>query len=388
MAAKRITTVKQVQYAGPGKHSVGGGLTLAVKASGARSWIVRVTVPDGTRKDRGIGGYPKVSLREARQLAADVRIAAAAGVMPAAIEAAPPPPLPTFGEAAAVVHADNCKAGHYRSDQYAATWLRSLEIHAAPLMRMRVDTIRTADVLDVLRPIWIDINPTARKVHWRISEVMEWAMTRYEDDVTRNPAHRGIVKGLPKVRAATSHHQAMGYSDVAAALAALDGSTSGDAAKLCLRFTVLTAARSGEARGALWSEMDTDAAAWSLPGDRMKSGREHRVPLSKQALEVLAAARDLDDGSGYVFPSPQLPGNALTWQCVSALIRSLKLPTTAHGFRSSFRTWTLECTMTPWAVSEAALAHAVGNQTQAAYIRSDVFEARRELMQAWADYIA
>ena len=151
---------------------------------------------------------------------------------------------------------------------------------------------------------------------------------------------------------------------------------------------MLTAVRSGEARGARWAEIDIENATWTIPAERMKANGEHRVPLSRQALATLEAAGELGDGSGLIFPSPLRPGDALSWQALLKLLRTYEMDTTVHGFRSAFKTWCIEQTATPWAVGEAALAHVVGNSVEAAYVRSDLFDQRHQLMQDWADYAA
>ena len=190
---------------------------------------------------------------------------------------------------------------------------------------------------------------------------------------------------MPRVR---SHQRALDYRDVPEALKVIAKSSSCDAAKLCLRFVALTATRSSEARGARWPEIDEAEAAWRIPAERMKSGIEHRVPLSRQALDVLKAARRFDGFSRLVFPSPLKPGQPLSWQTLLKMLRTNGIDCTVHGFRSSFKTWAIEATTVPWAVGEAALAHVLGNSTEAAYVRSDLFEQRRELMAAWADFVA
>ncbi|MDE0136689.1 MAG: integrase arm-type DNA-binding domain-containing protein [Acidimicrobiaceae bacterium] len=380
----RLTTAG-VEAASPGKHSDGAGLTLVVKPSGRRSWVARVSV-GGRRCDLGLGGYPAVSLDEARREAARLRAeAAACNGRSSASQARRPGGVPTFAQTAAEVHAlhEPC----WRSPLYAQEWLASLHRHAALLMDLRVDRITRTQVLDVLHPIWNEKPATARRVRQRIRTVLSYAMALHEH-IPSNAAGDGIDAALPRMPRVRSHQRALHYRDVPAALAAIEQTGSSPAARLCLRFAVLTAARSGEARGARWSEIESADIAWRIPGERMKSGTEHRVPLSRRALDVLDAARDLNDGSGLIFPSPLKPAHPLSPQALLKLLRSNDLDSTVHGFRSSFKTWTIEATTTPWAVGEAALAHVVGNSTEAAYVRGDLFEQRRELMTAWADFVA
>ena len=370
-----------VELASVGKHADGGGLTLVVKPSGRRSWIARISV-DGKRRDIGLGPYPAIGLEHAREKAARLR-ADAADDRPAKAPRARD--VLTFAEAASAVHALNEPS--WRNARHAQEWLDSLRRHAAPLQDLPVDRIARADVLAVLHPIWQDKPATARRVRQRIRKVLAYAMALYEH-IPSNPAGDGIEAALPPIPRIRRHQRALDYRDVPRALEKVTSSGASEAAKLCLRFLALTATRSGEARGSRWSEIDEGNAAWRIPDERMKSGTEHRVPLSPQALEALDGARRLDDGSGLVFPSPLKSGHPLSWQTLLKLLRTNELDCTVHGFRSSFKTWAIEATSTPWAVSEAALAHVVGNSTESAYVRGDLFEQRRVLMTAWADFIA
>ena len=382
MAQERRLTAAQVEDAPVGKHADGGGLMLVVKPTGRRSWVVRVTV-DGKRRDLGLGAYPRVSLEGARQRAAELR--AQAGGPGDCSPSKRLRDVPTFAEAAVAVHALN--EPRWRNERHAREWLDSLHRHAAPLEPLPVDRISRADVLAVLHPIWHDKPATARRVRQRIRTVLAYAMALHEH-ILSNAAGEGIDAALPPMPRVRNHQRALHYRDVPAALETVAGSNASDASKLCFRFLALTAARSGEARCARWHELEEASSAWRIPAERMKSGIEHRVPLSRQALDVLGAARQLNDGSGLMFPSPLKPGFPLSWQTLLKLLRTNEIDCTVHGFRSSFKTWTIETTTTPWAVGEAALAHVVGNSTEAAYVRSDLFERRRDLMSEWADYAA
>ena len=204
-----------------------------------------------------------------------------------------------------------------------------------------------------------------------------------------NPAGEAIDGALPPMPKVKAHLRALPYPEVRAALKVVEDSQASLAAKLCFRFLVLTAARSGEARGASWDEIDLQGKVWRLPAQRMKAGMEHRVPLSQQALDVLSETSALRDESDLVFPSPLKEGAPMSDMTLTKVLRSVGLAerATVHGFRSSFKSWTLEQTDIPWAVSEAALAHTLGNSTEQAYARSDLFERRRALMQQWADYL-
>ena len=208
--------------------------------------------------------------------------------------------------------------------------------------------------------------------------------------VEHNVAGEAIDGALPPMPQVREHLRSLPYQEVGAALRTVEASNASLSARLCLRFVVLTAARSGEARGATWDEIELDAAEWRILGGRMKAGAEHRVPLSDAALAVLAQARPLREESDLVFPSPVAPGRPLSDMTLTKVLRTTGLAdrATVHGFRSSFKVWCMERTDTPWAVSEAALAHTLGNMTEQAYARSDLFEKRRALMQRWADFVA
>ena len=276
----------------------------------------------------------------------------------------------------------------WRSPKHASNWIQMMERHAVPTLgSMAIDRIDRADVLAVLQPIWTTRPETARRIRQRLRSIFAWPMAHGHR--TDNPAGEVIDAALPAQPAVKEHFQALAYQEVGAALDVVDGFTAGLTAKLCFRWLVLTAARSGEARAAAWEDIDEDARTWTIPADRMKSGLAHHVPLSEQALDVLRAARQLEDGSGLIFPSPTHQGRQLSDMTLTKVLRSNGLASraTVHGFRSSFRTWALEQTDCPWAVAEAALAHTVGNPVEQAYARSDLFERRRELMAAWGQYL-
>ena len=239
--------------------------------------------------------------------------------------------------------------------------------------------------MEVLTPIWTTKPETASRVRQRMETVMDWAVAQgYRLD---NPAGRSLLKVLPKTQRLKEHHRALPYAQVPGAVDKVRESTAGRSTKLAFEFLVRTAARSGEVRGAEWSEIDWGSATWEVPAARMKARRPHRVPLSVRAVEILREALDLDHGQGLVFPAAR-GGRPASEMVFTALLRRLEIPAVPHGFRSSFRDWVIEQTSTPWAVAEAALAHNVGNSTEAAYMRSDLFDQRRALMDRWADYVA
>jgi len=253
------------------------------------------------------------------------------------------------------------------------------------LGKRSVADIATADIMAVLMPIWNEKPETARRVRQRISTVMKWAVAQgYRGD---NPAGDAIGAALPKHNSKTKrHHRALPHGEVGAAIEAVRNSNAGKSAQLALEFLILTSARSGEVRFATWDEIDKASKTWTVPASRMKAGREHRVPLSDRALEILDEAQMLSDESGLVFPGTRT-GKPLSDMTLSKLMRDLGLDAVPHGFRSSFRDWAAECTNAPRDVMEAALAHTVRDKVEAAYNRTDLFERRRMLMDQWASYL-
>lgn len=369
----------------PGKYHDGAGLMLVVNKGGSRNWIQRLTV-HGKRRDIGLGAYPAVTLATARAKAAENKQIARNGGNP--VVHRDRGGEPTFEGAAIAVH--EIQAPGWRNPKHAAQWISTLRQYVFPALADRpVSTITTADLMAVLMPIWWERPETARRVRQRIGAVMRWTVAQgHRPD---NPAGDVLSAVLPRQRngaGARQHHRALPYDAVAGALARVRASKRASlATKLAFEFLVLTAARSGEVRAATWGEIDMDAATWTVPAARMKAGREHRVPLSPAALDVLrqADARYRAKGSALVFPS--VTGRTLSDSTISKLIRELGIEAVPHGFRSSFRDWAAECTATPHAVMEAALAHTIPNRTEAAYARSDLFDRRRALMDAWADYL-
>ena len=367
----------------PGRYSDGNGLHLFIGGKGRKSWVQRITV-GGRRRDIGLGGYPTVSLAQARRRASNNREAIGSGRDPVAEKRRPS--TPTFSEAASAVHEAN--KPRWRNGSHTRAWIQTLERHAFPKIgNKHIDTISRADVLAVLTPIWSTRPETARRVRQRMRTIFKWSMAN--ELIETNPAGEAIDGALPSMPKVKAHLRALPYQEVGSALKTVDASLTSLASKHCLKFLVLTAARSGEARGPNWDEIHLPSATWTIPGPRMKAGVEHRVPLSDQALDVLMLAHQLEDGSGLCFPSPLRPGRMLSDMTLTKILRSTGFAdrATVHGFRTSFKTWTMEQTDTPWAVGEAALAHQLGGSVEQAYARSDLFERRRLLMQQWADYL-
>ena len=379
----RLSATKVKALSDPGRYSDGDGLYLYIGKTGSKSWVQRITI-DGRRRDIGLGGYPGVSLAQARRRSADIRAAIADGKDLFADKRRPE--MPTLKEVAYVVH--NANRPRWRNEKHAVSWMQTLERHALPKIgKKRIDKIERADVLRVLTPIWTTMPETARRVRQRLRTIFRWAMAH--GFIETNPAGEaidGALKPIPKIKA---HFRALPYQEVGIAFEKIEPSQASKASKLSLRFLILTSARSGEARGATWNEIDLQGRIWRIPSQRMKAGLEHRVPLNKQAVELLKEASALRDETDLLFPYPQRRGTHLSDMTLTKVLRSIGLAerATVHGFRSSFKNWTLEQTDTSWAVSEAALAHTLGSLNEQAYARSDLFERRRDLMQMWADYL-
>ncbi len=376
LSAAFVRTVNQPGRYGDGRG--GHGLSLLVKPTvtgrTSKTWAQRLKI-NGRPFNMGLGAYPIVTLAEARAKALENRRAVVQGRDPRGGG------VPTFEQATETVialHAKNWKNGSSEKD-----WRQTLRDFAFPkLGRKRVNEISTGDVLACLVPIWNEKRVTATRVRHRIGAVMKWAVAKgYRED---NPAGDAIAAALPRNGARQKHHLALPHAEVAAALKEVRDADAWLGTRLCIEFIVLTAARSGEARLARWDEFDLDTAMWTVPEERMKAGREHRVPLSARALAVLREAQDISGTTGLVFPSLRglPPQNAP----LSKLLRKLDIKSTVHGFRSSFRDWAAE-TGVDRTVAEAALAHTVGG-VEGAYFRSDLFERRREVMEDWARYIS
>ena len=377
-------TVNQVKaLEKPGLYGDGGTLYLRVAPGGSKQWIQRIVI-DGKRHDMGLGGFPLVTLAEARDVAFDNRRKARRGGDP--LGERRKATVPTFRQAAKAKWEADQKAGRWRSDKVVKTWWQQMERHAFKRIgRMPVDRIGREDVLAVLLPLWTSAPEMGRKMRMRIRETLEWAHSH--GFVNSNMAGEAIDGALPKSRGKQQHLRAMPYAEVSEALATVAKSGSSPAAKHCLALTVLTAVRSGEARAATWAEVDLAAATWTIPAERTKTGKEHRVPLSDAALAVLEQAKELrETGTDLVFPSPR-GGKALSDMTLTKVLRTCGLAdkATVHGFRSSFRDWCAE-TGKPREIAEAALAHVVGG-VEGAYFRSDLFERRRTLMDQWAGYL-
>ena len=369
-----------IRTAPPGRHADGNGLYLFVQPSGTRNWIQRL-VMRGRRRELGLGSVALVSLAEAREKARANRKLAREGGDPLA-EKRRAQGMPSFAEAAAKV-VEQKRAG-WRHPSQAQQWMSSLRRHAFPRIgEMAISEVTSCDVLEVLAPIWHVKPPTARHVRWRIGAVLEWAMAM--EFRTDNPCDRiGPVLG-PQYDI-VQHRRALPHREVASAIETVRASGVEPVVALAFEFLVLTAARWGEVRLAEWAEVDLTEAVWTVPATRMKVRREHRVPLCTRALEILEEARAGEGGGPFVFSARD--GKPIFEKRLRRVLRKLEIGAVPHGFRSSFRDWAAEETDHPREVVEAALAHVVRNKVEAAYMRSDLFERRRRLMEDWAAYLA
>lgn len=388
MAGRTLTAAKVRAETRPGRYGDGDGLYLVVRPDGAKGWIQRVRI-DGKRTDKGLGSVQKVTLTEARRMADRNRAAVQDGRNPwadGATAQVDAPAAPTFKALAIETHA--AKAHKWRNPKHGQNWLRTLENHAFPTIGdTPVGEIGRADVVKVLAAIWTAKPETARRVRSRMRDVFRRAIAKELMDV--NPAGEAVDGALePMPRLVHGHFAAVPHGQVASVLDTITYARGWPVVRLALRFLVFTAARCGEVRLMDWSEVDLKARTWTIPASRMKAGRPHRVPLSIQAVVILdETQRKLGGGSGrgLVFPTPS--GKPLSDNGLSSMMRRLEIAGTPHGFRSSFRDWAEEQSGASHRAIETSLAHTVGNAVEAAYLRTDLLDLRRGLMQAWANYL-
>lgn len=388
LALNKLTARKVQTLTAVGRHGDGGGLYLVVDAAGAKRWVIFYRA-GGKRREMGAGSINAVSLARAREIAADVRAKVADGVDPISVRSVPPKaaarPI-TFAEVAEAYMRDH--ETMWRNVVHRRQWRQTLQVQAANLWPLPVDGIDTAGVLGVLRPMWTMKAETARRLRGRIERVLDAARAaghRTGENPARWRGHLDAI--LPRSRKLTrGHHAAMPYADVPAFMTALRDRPA--PAARALEVVILTAARSGEVRGMTWVEVDLTSATWTVPAGRMKGGREHRVPLSIAAVNILAARRPaLPELAALVFPNGR--GAVFSDMVFGALMRRMgRVEVTAHGFRSSFRDWAAEETDHPREVIEAALAHLVGDETERAYRRGDALPKRRALMDHWAAFLS
>ena len=379
-------TNQQVKTLKPGVHTDGGGLVLRVHEAGSRNWVLRLTVK-GYRRHFGLGGYPDVSLKDARTEAERMRQVVRRGEDPGKPkQQVEEPAIPTFAQAAERVI--ELRAPSWSSERHATQWRESLRLHAFPHLEDRsIETISTADALAVLEPIWNTKAETAGRVRQRMAAIFDFAIAAgWRKD---NPCNGALKAALPRRTRQRRHHPALPYDEIGDALASIRNTAGHGIPKLGVEFLILTAARAGEVRQATWDEIDFAARVWTTPAHHTKMRKEHRVPLSEGAMAVLGKAKVHTNGRGLLFPSNRKAGRPLSNMAFEMLLRRAGYGhVTVHGFRASFRTWTLEQTGAPWAVAEAALAHNLGGSEVMAYARSDLFERRRALMEEWWRFVA
>jgi integrase len=367
---------------GPGRHADGNGLYLEIEPSGSRRWTLRLLVR-GRRRDMGLGSTSLVGLAEARDLAVQYRKIARAGGDPIEQRRQSQVVVPSFAEVAAAMHKDH--AAGWDNAKHRQQWMNTLRDYADPIIGAKpVNLIDSADVLQVLMPIWLAKPETAKRVRQRLRAVLNYARAKgYRSG--ENPVD-GIATALPKQPARNGHFAALSYDDLPAFIQALRAADAGASARLAFEFMILTATRTSETLNARWGEFDLEAAAWTIPGERMKAGKDHRVPLAPRALEILAEAKKLSDGGEFVFPG-RGGGKPLSNMAFLMTLRRMgRDDITAHGFRSAFADWVSERTSTPADIREMALAHAIRNKVEAAYRRGDLFDKRRHLMSLWENF--
>lgn len=395
MRSGRLTTLQVRRLKAPGRYSDGGNLYLHIKPGGARTWTLRFQLPGRKPREMGLGVEADVTLAEARDRARNARRLLDEGHDP--IEARKLAGQAaghgiTFREVAALyvaAHQDT-----WRNAKHRAQWTSTLDSYVHPVLgSLPVGKVAVGDVLRVIEPVWKAKPETASRVRGRIEAVLDYAAAR-SWRTGENPARwRGHLANLLPQRskvAAVRHHAALPWAECPAFMRTL-AEQKGTAA-LALRFTVLTAARTSEVTGATWGELDLAAKVWTVPGARMKAGREHRVPLSPAALDVLRTLLTLRTNNAKpanpVFPGGK-PGAGLSNMAMVAVLRRMKrADLTVHGFRSSFRDWCAEATAHPREVAETALAHTLRDKVEEAYRRSNLFDRRAKLMGEWAAFLA
>lgn len=382
--AKGISAV-QVGNLPIGFHAAGGatGLYLKVSSANARNWILRVVI-GSRRRDMGLGGWPDVSLSKARELARDARIMIDSGKDPIYEREQAKATLrvtPSFTECAK--YTIDAKRPEWKNAKHAAQWKSTLDTYAKPVIgNMPVDQVQLSHVVQILTPLWTSKTETASRVRSRIEAVLAWATVsgfREGDNPARWKGNLDVVLAKPSKVAKVKHHTALPYSNLPDFMQALR--TKEGTASRALEFLILTAVRSGEVRGATWGEID--GKVWTIPAERMKAGKEHRVPLSPRVVQLLKDLPRMAD-SELLFPAAR--GGQLSDMALTAVMRRMEVDAVPHGFRSTFRDWASEKTNYPRDVAEMALAHTIGDKVEAAYRRGDLFDKRTKMMADWAKF--
>jgi integrase len=376
----KLSDLKARSISKPGRHSDGGGLYLRVRNVNAKSWAFK-WVRDGKPYEYGLGGYPAVSLAAARELAVECRAKLAAGEDPRAIRKVQDSE-PTFGEAAEL-YVDSMES-QWSNEKHVAQWRMTLgPTYCGAIINRKVSTIGLEDVLRVLKPVWTKKPETASRLRGRIEKVLAFARVKGWRSGENPAIWRGNLDALLPAAAklkGNRHFTAMAYGDLPAFFGKLSeiegmGATA-------LKFLILTAARTGEVLNARWDEIDLQRGLWTVPAERMKARKEHVVPLSDTALEILEAPSEVRV-SDWMFPGMK-QNRPLSNMSLVMVLRRLEVDATAHGFRSSFRDWIGDETDFDPSLAEAALAHTLSSKVEAAYRRKTAIEKRRVMMQAWA----
>lgn len=377
----RLSAVALGSIKHSGRHADGGNLYLSISPNGGRRWVFLYRWR-GKPTEMGLGSVNSISLKQARELAAIARAQVAIGINPLAEKRKNRQAVPTFGECADDFVKTN--SSQWKNDKHIAQWSSTLKTYANSIWNRPVNEIETHDILQFLKPLWQSKQETASRLRGRMERVLAAATARgYRTG--QNPAQwkHHLEHQLPKRnKLSRGHHAALPFSTIPDFMARLR-EHHGSAVR-ALEFTILCAARTGEVLGAQAGEFDFKTRLWKVPRERMKAGREHRVPLSKQALAIAKAAVD-DAETSFLFPGMK-PDRPLSNMAMSKVLKRLDMDATVHGFRSSFRDWVAEMTSFPNEVAEAALAHTIKNAAESAYRRGDLLEKRREMMRAWADY--
>ncbi len=386
LTAMNVERLKQA-----GLHADGGGLYLRVSKTGGKSWVFRYMLR-GKAREMGLGSYPATDLATVRGKAAGCDKLLADRIDPIEARKAKEAQA-ALNEASQQTFrrcAEDYMAAHeasWRNPKHIYQWKQSLQTYAYPVLeKLPVQAVDVGLVLKVLEPIWQTKTETAKRLRGRIEAVLDWAAAR-KYRTGENPARwKGLLENLlarPSKIVRVKHHAALPYAEIGALMARLQAMEG--VSPLALQFTILTAARTSEALGATWEEIDLGKGVWTVPAHRIKAGREHRVPLSAQAVAILKKVQGVQN-TGWIFPSTRRGKPLSNMSLLATLKRMQREDLTTHGFRSTFRDWCAEQTNYPREVAEAALAHLVGDKVEAAYRRSDLIEKRRQLMDAWARY--
>ncbi|WP_298975072.1 site-specific integrase [uncultured Roseobacter sp.] len=380
-------TKKLVENLGPGRHGDGNGLYLVVDPSGARRWIVRVVVKGQKNKkgaplrtDFGLGGADIVTINQARERALEYRRMAKTGLNPRFNATRD---IPTFEEFAKQVHIDRLPT--WKNAKHGQQWINTLRDYAFPKIgRMPIDSVDQPEVMMCLAPIWTEKHETAKRLAQRIKTVLDVARSKGFRSGENPVTSIKDAQALPKVKAKVKHHKAMHWREVPAFYS--DLKTRNAMAAKALMFTCLTGSRTGEVLGMKWGEVDLEARVWTCPAVRMKTGADHRVPLTDEMLSIIEPLQAMQ--SEYVFEG-QKRHKPLSNMSMLMLLRRMQVEgATVHGFRSTFRDWASEVANAPREVAEMSLAHQVGSDVERAYARSDLLDKRRLLMERWSHFVS